>query len=376
MASPIITDEELENEKKEVKPKQNLEELMKSMSNEQINEMNEKIDNDILEETEEELKQDIPSSFIEINLASNGRIEGIPKKLHFRDYSASDALDLNVDDDDKMKAIIKVLSRTNYEGFDISKLTTEDVAFILYRIHGTFISNKITKKVYINDKLEGDELNSDDNLEEVDIPISAMKFNYLGKDINDNDLEKKIKVPFTVKDKSNGTVVKFKFTTLNDMLLADTYCRNKYRNEFIKYADIRTAISKINKILDEDEKDKMLDKYLTENEQKCNDYFNFMVEFAKSVAKIVQAEAIVEYNGKPITDLNEQWEIYSTKLSSSIWDIYSDILKEFSFGISDDVEVFIPSLQKKVTRRVGFQFDDFLHIDKKERNDRYTVEFD
>ena len=53
-------------------------------------------------ETEEELKQDIPSSFIEINLASNGRIDGIPKKLHFRDYSASDALDLNVDDDDKL----------------------------------------------------------------------------------------------------------------------------------------------------------------------------------------------------------------------------------------------------------------------------------
>ena len=44
--------------------------------------------------------------------------------------------------------------------------------------------------------------------------------------------------------------------------------------------------------------------------------------------------------------------------------------------IKDDIDVYIPSLKKKVHRRVGFQFDDFIHVDKSENVDRCTVEFD
>ena len=151
MPSPLMTDEEVEMADKQtvMTPKKSLEEQMKeSLENEDSI-----IKEDLVEETEEELKKDIPSSFIEINLVSNGRIEGIPSKLHFRCYSASDALDLNVDDDNKVKAITKVLTRLNYEGFDVSQLPTQDVLFILYKLHGAFISKKITRKVYIDDTL-------------------------------------------------------------------------------------------------------------------------------------------------------------------------------------------------------------------------------
>lgn len=375
MSSPLMTDEEVEMADKEniVTPKKSLEEQMKeSLKNE-----GSIIKEDLVEETEKELKNDIPSNYIEVNLVSNGRIEGIPSKLHFRCYSASDALDLNVDDDNKVKAITKVLTRLNYENFDIGKLPIQDVLFILYRLHGSFISKKITKKVYIDDTIEDEKLlNADENLEEVDIPITSMVYAYLGKDYDDKDLEGKIKVPFVIRDKTTNESVTFKFTVLKDMLRAETYCKNYFKDEFIKYADIRSSLNKIHSINNEEKQDEMLDDYLDKNEDKVAEYFEFIMEYGKMVAKIIQAQTIVEYNGKKLESLNEQWEIYSNNVSYDIWKKYNDVVNKYPFGIKDDIDVYIPSLKKKVHRRVGFQFDDFIHVDRHEDSDRCVVEFD
>lgn len=375
MSSPLMTDEEVEMVDKEntVTSKRSLEEQMKeSLKNEDSI-----IKEDLIEETEKELKNDIPSNYIEVNLVSNGRIEGIPSKLHFRCYSASDALDLNVDDDNKVKAITKVLTRLNYENFDVGKLPIQDVLFILYRLHGGFISKKIVKKVYIDDTIEDEKLlNADENLEEVDIPITSMVYAYLGKDYDDKDLEGKIKVPFVIRDKTTNESVTFKFTVLKDMLRAETYCKNYFKDEFIKYADIRSSLNKIHSINNEEKQDEMLDDYLDKNEDKVAEYFEFIMEYGKMVAKIIQAQTIVEYNGKKLESLNEQWEIYSNNVSYDIWKKYNDVVNKYPFGIKDDIDVYIPSLKKKVHRRVGFQFDDFIHVDRHEDSDRCVVEFD
>lgn len=375
MASPLMTDEEVEMADKEniVTPKKSLEEQMKeSLKNEDSI-----IKEDLVEETEKELKNDIPSNYIEVNLVSNGRIEGIPSKLHFRCYSASDALDLKVDDDNKVKAFTKVLTRLNYENFDVSELPIQDVLFILYRLHGSFISKKITKKVYIDDTIEDEKLlNADENLEEVDIPITSIVYAYLGKDYDDKDLEGKIKVPFVIRDKTTNESVTFKFTVLKDMLRAETYCKNYFKDEFIKYADIRSSLNKIHSINNEEKQDEMLDDYLDKNEDKVAEYYEFIMEYGKMVAKIIQAQTIVEYNGKKLESLNEQWEIYSNNVSYDIWEKYNDVVNKYPFGIKDDIDVYIPSLKKKVHRRVGFQFDDFIHVDRHEDSDRCVVEFD
>jgi hypothetical protein len=370
-----MTDEEVEMADKQtvVTPKKSLEEQMKESLKNEDNIIKE----ELVKETEEELKKDIPSSFIEINLVSNGRIEGIPSKLHFRCYSASDALDLNVDDDNKVKAITKVLTRLNYENFDVSKLPIQDVLHILYTLHACFISSKISKKVYIDDTIEDEKLlNADENLEEVDIPITSIAYAYLGKDYDDNELEGKIKVPFTIKNNATNESVSFKFTVLKDMLRAETYCKNYFKDEFIRYADIRSALNKIHAIRDEEKQDKVLDDFLNENEEKVSEYYEFMVEYAKMVAKIIQAQTLVMYNGKKLESLDEQWDVYSNKLSYDVWQKYNDVVDKYPFGIRDDLDVYIPSLRKKVHRRVGFQFDDFIHTDRHENSDRCTVEFD
>lgn len=376
MSSPIVTDDDIEKEDSffasEKKEKIDLESVVKGSVDK-----NDFIKADLLEETENELKDDIPSCYIPIDLVSNGRIEGIPKRLHFKCYSASDALDLNVDDDDKIKSIVKVLTRLNYEKFDVSLLTVQDVQYILYIMHNSFISPKITKKIYIDDTIEDkDELNSPKNIEEVDILINSLRYNYLGKNDDDEDLKEKIKVPFIIKDNVTKDAISFKFSVLKDIITAEAYCRNYYRNEFIKYGNVRSTLNKIKRIRDENEQDDTLNKYLIENEAKVNEYYDFMTEFSKMVVSVTQAETIVAFNGKPIEKLDEKWDIYNNKLSYDIWLKYNDVIEKFPFGIKDDVDVFIPSLNKTVHRRVGFQLDDFIHIDKHQDVDRYTVEFD
>lgn len=369
MATPIVTDEEIENDDifDSVTDKKTLESDVK----------NSFIDNKILEKTEKEIESDIPSNYLEVNLVSNGRIEGIPDKLHFRCYSANDALDLNVADEDKPKAIVKVLSRLCYEKFDISLLTVEDVLFILYRMHSVFISPIITKSIYIDDTIEDEKLlNDPKNIENGEINLNAVVYAFLGKDYDDNDLPIKIKVPFTIKDKVSGDKVSFKFNSLKDVLTADTYCRNYFRDEFIKYGAVRSALNKIRNIKDEDSQDKQLDEYLIKNEDKVNEYYEFMTDYSKMVAKVTQALTIVSYNGKPLDKLEDKWDVYTNKLSYDIWESYTSVTKEFPFGFKDEADVFIPSLNKTVHRRVGFQLDDFIHIDGHENSDRYCVEFD
>ena len=366
MSSPIMTEEDLNEEKK------SLEDIVKNSVKSK-----DSLNKEIIEKSEKEITEDIPSCYIEINLVSNGRIKGVPDKLHFKCYSATDALDLNVDDDDKPKAISKVLSRLCYENFDVSLLTVQDVLYILYKLHGTFISKKITKKVYIDDSIEDDELlNADSNLEEVDIPINSLVYAYLGKDYDDNDLEDKIKVPFKIQDSATKDSIGFRFPILKDFIMGQSYCKNFYKDEFIKYNEVRSVINKINSIKNEDEKDATLDKYLNEHEDKAKEYYDFMIEYSKMLAKVVQAQCIVSYNENELNSFEEKWKVWNENVTVQIWSLYEKTVGKFPFGIKDDIDVFLPSLKKVVHRRVGFQFNDFLHIDRQEESDRYTVKFD
>ena len=382
MSTPLMTDEDLFEDKKEVKSVSLQDEVKEMVKEKPVNTVEDSVDikplnKEIIEETEKEIKEDIPSNYIEINLVSNGRIKDTPTKLHFRCYSASDALDLNVDDDEKTKAIVKVLTRLNYEHFDIGELTIQDVLFILYKLHCTFVSPKITRKVYIDDTIKDDELlNADDNIEEVDIPATSMVYAYLGKDYDDNDLPQKIKVPFTIKDTVTNDSASFRFTTLNDIIRAEKYCNNYYKEKWIKFGEIRNTLNRIENIKNEGRRDEELDKYLIENEEYATEYYHFRNEYSNMIAKIIEASSIVSFNGKEITELDEKWDIYNNKLPISVWDNYIKVVNDYPFGLKDDIDVFVPSLNKVVHRRVGFQFDDYIHINNSQIINRCIVEFD
>lgn len=336
---------------------------------------------DLVEEISKEIEKDIPTSFIKIDLVSNGRILGIPKRLHFRDFSGSDAIDINpIDSEDKAKAIGKVLQRMCYENFDISLLPVQDVLYILMILQATFINSVIERKFYINEELEsGKEEGQKDhpsNIETCEIPISKIKVAFLGKDFDDNDISKEVKFPFTLTDKQTGDKIKIKSPTLKDSVLAQNYCKEYFKDRHLEFFDVKKKINSLQSIKDDIIRQSKLEDYLIENEEGCKAYYSFVAEYEMMIAQIIQALQIVEYNGKELESLNEQWDVYCNKVSNNIWNEYANILEKYPFGLKDTVEVYSNAKETSITRGLGFQFDDFLQFNRTKELGRFDISFD
>lgn len=331
---------------------------------------------EVIEETVNEIADDIPPSYVEVNLPSNGKIEGIPSKLHFRCYTSGEATKLNVPDEDKPKAICKVLTGLCWEKFDIMKLPTQDILFILYVIQARFINPVITKTIFIDDTLEDSELYKDENLEDVDIPINSLHFIYLGKDENDVDLKEPIKIPFTISDSLTNSKLQFKIASLGDLIEAKTYCKNFYRDELIKYAKVKRELDSIRKIRNDEDRLKKFEEYIDLNDDEVKEYYKFRTEYDDKIEEVLQCMQIVSFNGEVISSIEEKWKIYQENIPFDLWSVYLEFVNSLKFGLSDKVDVFSPTNKKIVTRRVGFQLSDFLHFNKPKNTSRYSIAFD
>lgn len=339
------------------------------------------IDSEKALKAEKETESNIPSRFIPIKLPSNGRIEGIPDTLHFRDYSASEALDINTpNEEDKPKAIANVLTEMCYEHFDVSLLPVQDVLYILYVLQATFISNSITKIIRLDESLEEgtDEgcLDNDSNLETIEIPISSLTMRYLGKDSDDKDIKPKIKVPFKIVDRKTGVTVKFKMSSLKDIVLANNYCKDYFSEKLMKFSSVRKSLSEINSVSNETQRNRLMNDYLDKNYELCKEYYSFTDEYSLTVAKIVQCLQIVEYDGNAVESIDDKWKIYQSEISASVWKMYNNVIEKYQFGLNNEVEVYSNKLNKKLVRSMTFQLSDFLSLDRHEDDDRYCVLFE
>ena len=333
-----------------------------------------------VKEVQEKTNKQIPASFVEVMLPSNGRIKGIPKVLHFRDYSASEALDISTaTDQERPRVIADTLTQMCYEKYNIKQLPLNDVLQIVYFLHASFISNNLSKEIYLDETLpEGVEkghLDNPSNIEEVDIPISSLSWTLLGKDKNDQDLNKEFKVPFSIKDKKTNDKISFKLTTLEDTIFAQNYVKNYYEDEYIRFASVRKNIDDIQHISNVTLREEKLDEYLDKNYDLCKEYSEFDTKFMVMTGKVLQALQIVAFNDKPVEDIKEKWDIYNT-IPVSIWEKYQQILDKFQFGLNSEVEVYSNKLNKKLVRTITFQLSDFLLLTQTKDDDRYDVLFD
>lgn len=342
------------------------------------------IDEDVEElvnKTEKKIEEQIPSSYIPIKLPSNGKL-GV-EVLHFRDYTGGDVLDLNsVESNNNTKAIVTVLNRMCWEDYDVANLTPQDLNYILMVLHATFISNTISKKIYLNENLpNGKEKGQKDfreNVENVDIPIGTIPVIYLGKDINDKDLDTQIKIPFTITDPTTNNKFKFKLPTVKDNLIATAFVEEKFKEPLSKFTDISQKVMEIenNSNFSELDQEEKLSELYSKDPIRCEEYMNIMQTLGTETSKIVQALQIVSYNDNEITDTKEKLELYQNEIPMGMWDIYEQVLEMNKFGIQDTMEVYSENLGKSVTRRLGFQSLDFLPPTERKTSDRFVLSFD
>ena len=330
----------------------------------------------VVETIKEELN--IPSNYITVNLISNGKLEkmGVPKTLHFRNYTGHEALQINSSDEyDRMKNICNVLTQMNYEHYNCLNLTVEDITYILMRIHGAFIGRTIEQQCYIDETIEDDrKLNNKANITTVDVNIGTIPIQILGKDINDIDLPVQVKAPFTLTDKITGDKFTFKIATIADTIIANKYCKQLNAENAIKYAKIKMTLQK----LENDPSDKLFN-FMCEHEDECKEYYQYMQNYVTQVAEITQALQITSINGEDISqDIEKQWDAYQNKVSASMWLAYSKVMKQFQYGLQNRVKVFSEVLGgAPVERTFQFQpFDFLLHINNKQADDTIECTFD
>lgn len=323
-------------------------------------------------------EDDIPSCYIEIKLPSCGRIEDYPKVLHFRDYTSSDVVDLNIKDDGDIKTLSKVLSRMNYENYDVSNLTPEDLLYITYVLHLNFVSPTIEKRDYIDDTLpEGTEegcLDYKGNIEIFEIPIKSLKYRMLGYDDDGNKLDIKFKSPFTITDTRTKDKIGVRLPIIKDVQIAMNYVKEKYADEIIKYEDIRTEIERLHNL--KENQDSESDKFYQNNKAKVEEYYDFYKEFVATTTKVASSLKIVSYNGKKIDDVDEKLRLYNEVISDGVWTMFDEVKSKFEFGILSEQEVYSDISHKKITKTFQFQLDDFLPSNDRKDTDRFTMSFD
>lgn len=326
-------------------------------------------------EVEKEIKtSNVPPEFIKIKLLSNGKIEGIPEILHFRDFTSKEALEITTaSEDTKYETICNVLTKTCYEGFEIKKLTEQDIIMIMLTITANFISPAVDKYIYIDpNKEEG--LNDSSNLELVKVSLKGIEAQYLGTDENDNVINEKFKVPFTLKDSITGKSYKFKLPCVNDVILATKYVKDFYIDRIKELSSFSVKLESIR--TNPKSTDEELAAFTQKNFDDAMKYKELQEDIVKTTATMIQSLQIVAIDDKTFNEPSEQWKAYE-EVPDGLIKKYSEICDEYDFGIKPELKVYSPANKGPVVRPFRLEIDDFIDaLNNREGSDRFDVAFE
>jgi hypothetical protein len=279
-----------------------------------------------------------------------------------------------------------------YEDYDVRNLHPNDFMMLMYAVHNKFISSKIEKEYMLNEDLpEGDEAGQKDhisNFDKIEIILSKLMIHNLQEDKDGNKRPDsktfggKFKEPIKVLSTESSNIYTFRLSRMNDILLAQEYCKEKFAEQLRGYAHLRRSLFKVaeSKKLLEDRK-KAIDELIDSDPDTYEDYQRFLERYNLEYAKIIQVcliDGTIDGNKKytKYVTLDEKLEAFKTKITTSMWKMYGDVVKEYPFGIIEEYTFFCDKYQRNITRRFLFQLMDFLPSTKQEYGGRHSVLFD
>lgn len=317
----------------------------------------------VLKEAEKKVsvEKETPAGFVPVNFSSKDKLG--PSILHFRNYSMNELLDLaSSNEENQLKELIKVLNSMCFEKYDCSKLHVENIKEILLTLYANFWGSSLKNKPFYKD-LNGD-LNSEDNIGYVDIPLNQLDV------INIDD---KVKIPFAIIDDATNKKVKFTLPTVENIFISEKFIKEKYSNREGKYRTIKALTNTyeqlIKKELYEEANKIQIDEDLKQ------EYEEFEKEKSKDSLRVLQAQLIYEVDGKKLETLEEKLNAFNNSVDSITWVRYSETVKEkIKFGVSD--KFTFKYNEEKITRSFSFRLLDFIPSVDETRNTGYTVQFD
>jgi len=286
-----------------------------------------------------EIKDDslevIPHGYVKIELDSLGKLTA-PKVLHFRNYSMAEAIELSSASEDKnIDVLISCLNKMVYEKFDCADLHDKELEEVMVQIYMNFWGKNLEGyRYYVDNTLTGDALYSEENIEVATLEISKL---------NTIPLDEKFKEPLKVE--LDGVAVKFRLARIKDIIVSRNYIEKKYYNEERKLSDLLTKYLKDNESVTYEEKEQIE---------------VFQKEKNIELVKVIQANLILEIDGKGYNTLEEKLEAYNL-VSIKHWQKLNNYIEnDLKFGINPQVTFFCMKNKKKITRGFRFQSLDFL----------------
>jgi hypothetical protein len=341
----------------------------------------------------EKISTSIPIDYITVKFESMGSLQECPKELHIRDYTLNDALQLNVqDEEEQVKALINVINSMIYEKYDVKNLHPNDFMMLLYSIHNKFISAKIDKEYILDETLpegeeEGERYHSK-NIRPIEIPLSKLMIHNIHEDVKGNKRPDsktfggKFKEPIKIANVDTGALYGFRFSRMEDYLLAQEFCKEKFSDSLRDFLPIKRMLYKLTSSKKNiDERNKELDALIDSDPDTYENYQKFLIQNNLEYAKIIQACLIDGYMNEKkeyvkYTSLDEKIEAYNKKITIKMWEQFNEVSKEYPFGIMEEYTFFCDEYQRNITRRFQFQFLDFIPSSDQEHSGRFNVLFD
>lgn len=302
---------------------------------------------EIAKEVEKETS--VPGNYIEVKLSSLGKLS-FPKRIHVRNYTFEEALELSeLTEENEKSTIIEVLNSLIWEDIDASLLHEQEAIEILLNIYSRWWGSKIEGfRYFVNEDLEGEEKNNPENISIAEIPIGS---------INTIEIKKEVKEPFTLEN--DGFSVSFMLPRMQTSIIAKRFVNSKYAEEENRFGPLKRKI-KLGQDYDYNEYD---------------DYVEYMRERGKDYLRAYQAQLIHSVNGVKVSSFSEALE-YLSKIDLSMWAEYNSIVeKYFEFGVSEEVKFQCSVNHTPITRRFQFRSMVFLPSVESKDTTRYTLSF-
>jgi len=315
-------------------------------------------------EKKENIIDSVPSNYIPIELKSCGKLS-LPKIIHIKDYNAEDIMKLNIsngNNDAFLKALLGIIKKNIYEEIDIMKIHEKELEEIMLTLCNNFW-NKTVEKVYPIDKEEyellspqqKESLENEEGIKTITIPISKINLEYINQNFSE-----------PIKIVNGNNTIMLRLSRAGDTLLASEYVDDLYYKEEKQFEKLK-EIMEYNK----NTKNDSVKKDILPSELKK--YQELMRNKAVTFLEAIQAYTIVSYNGKDITTLEEAMKI---SVPQKVWNQYNLFVEEkCTFGVSGEIEIVSPYINKKYSRRFHFQFLDFLPNDEYEKDEGISISF-
>lgn len=288
----------------------------------------------------------IPSDYLTIKLSSLGKL-GFPAIVHVRDYTFEEAIKMaELSEENVTEVLIDILNNVIFEDVDIRNAHRQDILEILLSIYGTWYSATLENfRYFVNLDLPENEKEKKENISVATLPINSLKT---------VSLKKKAKLP--IKIAKGDFEVELVLPKVENELIASKFIEEKYVE---KENELSEVIQKVKNGIANKKEQKAYDEL---QRQKGIDFL-----------RVAQSLLIDSFNGKKLENLSEKLETIQ-KIPLNVWAIYNnEISKNFTFGVSQEVEFECSINHTPITRSFQFREIHFLPSLVQENHSGFSV---